>query len=94
MTQAELEAMPEFKPFSFVEKIIDGRRMLVPVANECKMLYTEAHEPLWVNDVHGCRWRFVESNGIKHRMREGSGPLLEPDPIQWEEWGFNFVAKD
>lgn len=74
VTQAELEALPIDGEFSYREEIHDGKRVRIPVLQTVGALWSEAHEPSYVTDIHGQRWRV--GRGPDGRMyRQPARPL-------------------
>lgn len=69
MTQGELDALPDITPgFGQLERVIDGRRVIVPVQPVAKAMFTGPDDGT-VMDVEGTVWMTGVVDGVRCKQR-------------------------
>lgn len=77
MTQDELDAIPEL-PNDFGVRTIerDGKKIMVPVAPDMRVLWQEEDDPRTIEDQQGRVWMvgILDGKRVKRRLRDLEGP--------------------
>lgn len=70
MTTIDLDQMPEFERYSYVEFVKNGQKCIQPIANE--MLgwsMCDEDDPLYAVDQRGQAWTFLKLHGQLHKVK-------------------------